>query len=105
LTINRPFRAGAGMAEIGAAFRDEFLPAVRAFQPGLILISAGFDSRVGDPLGEFRLTDEDFAALTRQIMAAASDLEASVVSVLEGGYSLPGLASAAAAHVRALTGE
>jgi acetoin utilization deacetylase AcuC-like enzyme len=104
LTINRPFRAGAGMAEIGCAFHDEFLPAVRGFAPQLILISAGFDSRIGDPLGEFRLTDADFATLTREVLATAAAMDAKVVSVLEGGYSLPGLASAATAHLQALLG-
>ncbi|HEY8900579.1 MAG TPA: histone deacetylase [Chthoniobacterales bacterium] len=105
LTINRPFRAGAGFAEIGAAFRDEFLPAVRAFSPQLILISAGFDSRLGDPLGEFRLTDADFTTLTLDTLETAAAIDARVVSVLEGGYSLPGLAAAANAHFRALRDE
>jgi len=105
LTINRPFRAGAGMAEIGGAFRNEFLPAVRKFAPQLILISAGFDSRLGDPLGEFRLTDEDFATLTREVLETTATLDARLVSVLEGGYSLPGLASAASAHLRVLVGN
>ncbi len=101
LTINRPFRAGAGMAEIGGAFGHDFLPAVRKFRPQLILVSAGFDSRIGDPLGEFRLTDENFTELTRAILDTAADLcDGRVVSVLEGGYSLAGLASAAGAHVR-----
>jgi acetoin utilization deacetylase AcuC-like enzyme len=104
LTINRPFPAGAGIAEIGGAFRNEFLPAVRKFRPGLILLSAGFDSREGDPLGEFRLHDEDFAALTRSVCETAAEVcGGRVVSVLEGGYSLPGLASAAAAHLTALS--
>lgn len=105
LTINRPFRAGAGFAEIGSAFREEFLPAVRDFAPQLILISAGFDSRIGDPLGQLRLTDADFAALTRDTLETASAINARVVSVLEGGYSLAGLATAATAHLRALCGE
>ncbi len=99
LTINRPFRAGAGMAEIGGAFFRDFLPAVKAFRPQLILISAGFDSRAGDPLGEFRLVDSDFAALTRATLETAAEVcEGRLVSALEGGYSLPGLASAAKAH-------
>jgi acetoin utilization deacetylase AcuC-like enzyme len=102
-TMNRPFRAGAGIVEIGDAFRREFLPAVRKFRPDLILLSAGFDSRAGDPLGEFQLVDEDFAALTRAVCETASEVcGGRVVSVLEGGYSLPGLASAAAAHLAAL---
>ncbi|MDD5199972.1 MAG: histone deacetylase [Terrimicrobiaceae bacterium] len=101
-TINRPFRAGADRTEIGGAFREDFLPAVRSFRPQLLLISAGFDSRLGDPLGGFRLTDADFAGLTRDVLEAAAAAGACVVSVLEGGYSPPGLASAATAHIRAL---
>jgi acetoin utilization deacetylase AcuC-like enzyme len=98
-TINRPFRAGAGMTEIGGAFFEAFLPAVRKFRPGLLLISAGFDSRVGDPLGQFRLTDSDFAALTRAVLDVAEEVcDGRVVSTLEGGYSLPGLGSAARSH-------
>jgi acetoin utilization deacetylase AcuC-like enzyme len=80
---------------------NHLLPAAARFQPDLVLISAGFDSRVDDPLGRFTLTDIDFADLTRAVMGIAGGR---VVSVLEGGYNLAGLASAAAAHVAALLG-
>ncbi|HUU32337.1 MAG TPA: histone deacetylase, partial [Phycisphaerae bacterium] len=64
-TLNCPFPAGAGRKEIvEQAFRGKLLPAADWFKPDLVLISAGFDSRAGDPLGGFRLTDEDFADLT-----------------------------------------
>jgi acetoin utilization deacetylase AcuC-like enzyme len=70
------------------------------------VISAGFDSRLGDPLGRFTLTDGDFADLTRAVMEiAARHSGGRVVSVLEGGYNLDGLASATAAHVEALMSE
>jgi acetoin utilization deacetylase AcuC-like enzyme len=98
-TMNFPFPAGAGREEILGAVQGALMPAARRFRPDLVLISAGFDSRLGDPLGRFTLTDEDFADLTRTVMELA---EGRVVSVLEGGYSLEGLASAAAAHVAAL---
>jgi acetoin utilization deacetylase AcuC-like enzyme len=64
-----------------------------------VFISAGFDSRVGDPLGRFMLDDDDFAELTR-LMLEIADASAGgrLVSVLEGGYSLSGLTSAALAH-------
>lgn len=105
-TINRPFRAGAGRKEIVGAFLDTFLPAVRKFRPQLILLSAGFDSRIGDPLGFFRLEDEDFAALTRAVLEVAAECcGGRVISVLEGGYSLSGLASAASAHLSELIGS
>ena len=75
-----------------------------SFRPELVLISAGFDSRAGDPLGHFRLTDEDFTDLTTLVRGIA-DRHASgrIVSLLEGGYDLAGLARAAAAHVAALS--
>jgi acetoin utilization deacetylase AcuC-like enzyme len=103
-TLNCPLPAGAGRKEIVGAFTDKLVPAATSFRPDLILISAGFDSRVGDPLGRFRLTDEDFAELTRIMMNIAREhADGRVVSVLEGGYDLDGLASASAAHVAALS--
>lgn len=102
-TINCPFPAGAGRREIVGAFRDRLVPAADRFRPQLVLVSAGFDSRVGDPLGRFTLTDADFAELTA-IVREIADRHAGgrIVSTLEGGYALAGLASAAAAHVTAL---
>lgn len=103
-TLNCPFPARTGMKDIGAAFTDRLLPAIDAFKPDLILISAGFDSRIEDPLGQFRLTDEDFATLTQLLLEAAnSHCQGRLVSVLEGGYNLHGLARAVTAHVQALS--
>ncbi len=106
LTINCPFPPRSGRKEILSAFQQILLPAADHFQPDLILISAGFDSRVGDPLGQFALTDVDFADLTI-LMAeiAAKYCDSRLVSVLEGGYNLEGLARASEAHVRALLGN
>jgi acetoin utilization deacetylase AcuC-like enzyme len=102
-TMNFPFPAGSGRKEILGAVRTSLAPAAERFQPDLVLISAGFDSRAGDPLGRFTLTDRDFADLTSAVMEmAARHAGGRVVSVLEGGYDLDGLASAAAAHVEAL---
>jgi acetoin utilization deacetylase AcuC-like enzyme len=102
-TMNRPFPAGSGRAEILGAVEQHLVPAMASYRPELVLISAGFDSRIGDLLGRFTLTDEDFADLTRA-MREVADRSAGgrVVSMLEGGYNLSGLASAAAAHVAAL---
>ncbi len=102
-TLNCPFPAGSGREEIAGAFRKKLVPAAQRFQPDLVLISAGFDSRLGDPLGRFTLGDEDFAELTK-VMLDIADRHAGgrLVSVLEGGYNLSGLASAATAHVKAL---
>ena len=79
------------------------LPAAEKFKPDFVLISAGFDSRAGDPLGRFLLTDEDFQDLTRLMMDIADKhCEGRLVSVLEGGYSLAGLGAGVAAHVSTL---
>jgi acetoin utilization deacetylase AcuC-like enzyme len=101
--INCPFPAGSGRAQILGAFQDRLLPAAKEFRPDFILISAGFDSRTNDPLGLFMLTDEDFRDLTRLMTGLAAECCGSrLVSVLEGGYNLEGLALATEAHVRAL---
>jgi len=102
-TMNCPFPAGAGRREIVGAFRDSLLPAMAEFKPDLVMISAGFDSRLGDPLGHFRLADEDFADLTN-LLREVADKHAGgrLISVLEGGYNLAGLTTAVAAHARAL---
>jgi acetoin utilization deacetylase AcuC-like enzyme len=103
-TLNCPFPAGSGRAEIVGAFRDRLVPAMRAFKPGLVLVSAGFDSREGDTLGRFALTDGDFAELTGIVMEIAAEYAGGrLVSMLEGGYDRPGLAAAAGAHVRRMT--
>jgi acetoin utilization deacetylase AcuC-like enzyme len=102
-TLNCPFPAGAGRAEILPAFREQLVPAMESFRPELVIVSAGFDSREGDPLGGLRLTDEDFEELTRLLLDLAKRHAGErLVSILEGGYHLPGLARAAAAHVQAL---
>ena len=103
LTINCPFPAGSGHNEIVGAFRERLVPAAQAFRPDLVLVSAGFDSRIDDPLGGFTLTDDDFAELTGIVTEIAEKhCGGRLVSTLEGGYNLAGLASAAASHVRAL---
>lgn len=102
-TLNLPFPARTGIQDIGAAFTDRILPAIDRFKPDLILISAGFDSRIEDPLGQFRLTDDDFIALTKLLLESAqTHCQGRLVSVLEGGYNLRGLASAVTAHVQTL---
>jgi acetoin utilization deacetylase AcuC-like enzyme len=101
--MNCPFPAGSGREQILGAFRDKLKPAADAFKPDLVLISAGFDSRKGDPLGQFTLGDEDFAELTSLLLEVADKHAGGrLISVLEGGYNLKGLASAATAHVKTL---
>ena len=97
-TLNCPMAAGAGRSEFLTAF-SRLQAACDRFKPELILISAGFDSRHGDPLGRFELADDDFVELTGLVLAMAAQHAGSrVVSLLEGGYSLSGLANGARAH-------
>jgi acetoin utilization deacetylase AcuC-like enzyme len=101
--LNCPFPPGADREEIVGAFTNKLVPAASRFKPDLVMISAGFDSHGSDPLGHFRLADEDFAELTRIVLAIAREHAGGrVISVLEGGYDLLGLAAASAAHVRTL---
>jgi acetoin utilization deacetylase AcuC-like enzyme len=103
LTINCPLPAGTGKQLLFDAVEKSLMPAAERFHPDLILISAGFDSRIGDPLGRFLLTDGDFREFTFRLMDLADRFcDGRLVSVLEGGYDLEGLGKAATAHVRAL---
>jgi len=73
------------------------------FRPELVLISAGFDARIHDPIGGMNLTDEDFADLTDMMLDLANrHANGRLVSVLEGGYDLAGLAASVTAHVARL---
>src|SRR5437764_550948 len=70
-TLNFPFPAGSGRAEVLGAVQKVLMPAMEEFRPELVLISAGFDSRIDDLLGRFTLTDQDFTDLTRAVMEIA----------------------------------
>lgn len=100
--FNAPLPPGANGTEFRAAW-TELLAAVEAFAPELVIVSAGFDAHISDPLAQLRLTEADFAWITRQICELADRCcEGRVVSLLEGGYDLAALAASAAAHVRTL---
>lgn len=100
---NAPLKAGDGAEAFRAAMTERILPALDAFRPDLILVSAGFDAHEGDPLGRLRLQAADFAWVTTRL-AEAADRHCSgrLVSCLEGGYRLDALAASTAAHVAAL---
>ena len=98
-TINCPLAAGAGRKEYLAAYQDKLAPAVARFKPELVILSAGFDARRGDPLGRLDLTDQDYVDLTGLLLEITRPFaQGRLVSVLEGGYSLEGIAAATAAH-------
>ncbi len=101
--FNAPLKAGDGSIEFRAAMRDLILPALNLHAPDIIIISAGFDAHERDPLGSLQLTEEDFAWATLQLMEVAeTHCESRVVSVLEGGYDLQGLAASVAVHIQTL---
>ncbi|NMN58137.1 MULTISPECIES: histone deacetylase family protein [unclassified Xanthobacter] len=101
--VNAPLRSGDDGAVFKEAMETRILPRITSFAPDLILISAGFDAHVRDPLASLRLVDTDFGWITRRLMEIADKkCEGRVVSLLEGGYDLEGLATSAAAHVTAL---
>ncbi len=101
--LNAVLPPGAGSERFRAAMRDQVLPALDSFAPELVMISAGFDGHVGDPLAELELEDADYGWATSELCALARRHSGGrLVSVLEGGYSLAALESAAREHVAAL---
>ncbi len=101
--VNAPLRPGDGGEDFRAAFESRILPRLREFQPELIVISAGFDGHMRDPLANLNLLEADFAWATQKIMDVADRCAGGrVVSLLEGGYDLQALANSVAAHVTAL---
>ncbi|MBI1391833.1 MAG: histone deacetylase family protein [Alphaproteobacteria bacterium] len=103
--VNAPLPTGAEGGVFRRAWGETLLPALADFEPEFVVVSAGFDGHRADPLGGLLLVEDDFAWITREIMAVAADKAGGrVVSVLEGGYDLKALGSSAAAHVSALAG-
>jgi acetoin utilization deacetylase AcuC-like enzyme len=101
--VNAPLRPGDGGEAFRAAFDNRVLPRLREFAPELIIISAGFDAHMRDPLANLNLVEADFTWVTQKIMEVADRCAGGrVVSILEGGYDLEALANSTAAHVTAL---
>jgi len=102
-TVNLPVAAGAGDALYLSMLEHVVAPLARAYEPQLVLISAGFDAHRDDPLADLELTEDGFAALAGSVRRLAAELEAPVGAVLEGGYDLRALAASTAATMRVLT--
>ncbi len=103
--FNAPLKPGDDGAKFREAFETRILPALHAFAPDLILVSAGFDAHLKDPLAQLRLVEADFAWVTEQLLeAAARHSGGRLVSSLEGGYDLDALAKSTATHVETLMG-
>jgi len=98
--VNAPLRAGDGGEKFREAFKTVILPRLEGFKPDLVIISAGFDAHTRDPLANLNLVETDFAWVTGKLMEVADKYsDGRVVSVLEGGYDLQGLAQSVGAHV------
>ncbi len=94
---------GAGSDEFRAGYTDVMLPAIRAHEPELIIISAGFDAHKRDPLAQLELETADYRWVTDQLLDVAHDVcDGRVVSLLEGGYDLQALRDSVAVHVQSL---
>lgn len=103
--LNVPLPEGANGEDFRGVFADMILPALRAFRPDIVFISAGFDAHIADPLAGLNLNEADFVWATQELMKIAEELcDGRIVSTLEGGYDLEALARSASAHVRALMG-
>jgi acetoin utilization deacetylase AcuC-like enzyme len=101
--VNVPLRPMAGSREFRLAFTREILPALDAFRPEMVLISAGFDAHKSDPLAQLMLDEGDYTWVSEQLLEVARrHARGRVVSTLEGGYDLGALAASAAAHLRVL---
>ncbi len=100
---NAPLAPMTGGKEMRDAFEQRVLPAVRAHEPDLVMISAGFDAHAADPLANLMWTAEDFRWATERLCDVAADAcDGRVVSTLEGGYDLDGLAESLSAHLDVL---
>lgn len=101
--VNAPLPPGSGSEVFRKAWREQLLPALDSFRPQLLFVSAGFDAHKRDPLAQIELETEDYAWITRELVAIARrHSDGRVVSMLEGGYDLAALRECSVAHVREL---
>jgi len=104
-TLDIPLAAGAGNAEYLQVFDEQILPTLRAYEPELVLVSAGYDCHRDDPLGGMRLDEEGFAEMTRRVVdLAEATAQGRIVLVLEGGYDPPALARSVVRTIGVLDG-
>jgi acetoin utilization deacetylase AcuC-like enzyme len=105
-TLNLPLRAATPVADQKRGFEAALDEMSASFKPDLIIVSAGFDSHLHDPLGQLLLQDDDFVDMTKAVKQwADSSCQGRVISCLEGGYNLATLGGTVRAHVRELTAE
>ena len=95
-TMNVPMPSGSENSAYVSALEDLVMPAIESFDPGLMLVSAGFDAHRHDPISRVRLSTEGYAVMTDRLQALAADVDAPLAFVLEGGYGLEVLADCVA---------
>jgi acetoin utilization deacetylase AcuC-like enzyme len=101
--VNVPLAAGSGSDAFRDAVREHWLPALHKHQPEIIYVSAGFDAHREDPLAGLKLTEADYAWVTRELIAVAGKHgRGRIISTLEGGYALSALGRSVAEHIREL---
>ena len=101
--VNVPLKPGSGSSLFRRAYIEIILPQLKKFNPDLLLVSAGFDAHIDDPLCNLNLETEDFIWVTRELMLVADECcDGRLVSTLEGGYNLNALADCVCAHLNAL---
>jgi acetoin utilization deacetylase AcuC-like enzyme len=105
-TVNLPLPAGCGDAEYALLYREIAEPVARAFDPQLVMVSAGFDAHAADPLAGMNVTERGFSSMIRSCLrAAAAGAGGRTIVVLEGGYDLDAVAASAATVVASLVAE
>src|SRR5207244_11823237 len=101
--VNVPLRPMSGSSQFRLGMSQRILPALDAFRPELVLVSAGFDAHKSDPLAQLLLEEDDYTWVTEKLLEIACiHAGGRLVSTLEGGYDLAALGASAAAHVRVL---
>jgi len=103
--VNVPMRAGSGGQQFREVVEETWMPALDAFKPQMIYISAGFDAHVEDDMAMMRLVDQDYTWVTQKLVEVAErHAQGRIVSMLEGGYALSALGRSVVQHLRALGG-
>jgi acetoin utilization deacetylase AcuC-like enzyme len=102
-TLNLPMKPGSDDADYLAAIRERIVPAIDAFKPQVLMLSAGFDAHREDPLAHIELSDDGFEQITREMVTLAdAHCAGRIVSTLEGGYNLAALGRAVVRHMKAM---
>jgi acetoin utilization deacetylase AcuC-like enzyme len=104
-TVNLPVPPGSGDETFASLVADVVVPLARAYAPGLVLVSAGFDAHADDPLADCRVSDDGYRTMAAQLLGVAGELGVPLGVVLEGGYDLGALTRGLGAVLEVLAGS